>query len=269
MGQAREIMDRENHGATTLNVQDYGHEVKYLIYVYNTLDHEWVIEQPPSFPHFFIPACKRGQLFSYTLLPDFVNERYEKAGTTEISYKRVDGRKCAMSLMNPGAFPGTQWEAQLHDWNTDDQQGNNLNNFGCFWSLTAPHETEKLKVEIALFKERTQRTMNQLIRQAEQFHAAGELRMISPWMHFAMDYLGKQAVWHMSMDHMVMCPNCGASVKDGIAYHKNDFGEKCIIDMERYMKSVVVERPALQVAEEGDEDVPVAPKPRKTRTARG
>ena len=32
---------------------------------------------------------------------------------------------------------------------------------------------------------------------------------------------------------MISCPNCGALVKDGLAYHKNEFGEKCILDWEK------------------------------------
>lgn len=258
MDQARAMMDKENHGATTLSTQDFGPEPNYLIYVYNIVDREWVVQQPPLFPSFFIPAREPGKKFSVTVLPAFVNEPHNKAGTTEISYKRVDGRKCATSLLNPGAFPGINWAGQVQNWKTDDQFGNNLNKFGCFWSLTRPDETERLDEEIKIFKNRVRETATELVKNAEILHAQGDLRGISPLMHWAMDYLGKSALWHMSMDHMISCPNCGSQVKDGIAYHRNDFGEKCIIDMERYLASVVVERPVKRTQEVLEEMEPEA-----------
>ena len=265
MRKAREMQDQENHGATTLITQDRTSEPNYMIYVYNILALEHIIEQPPLFPRFHIHPCEKGQKFSFTVLPAFVNEVYQRAGTTEISYKQVDGRKCATSLLNPAAFPGIRWEGQLTNWDTDDQYGNNLNALGVFWSLTRPDEKEKLEEEIKLFRERATQTMNEYVRRAEELHAAGELKLISPRMHFAMDYLGKSAVWHMSLKHMITCPNCGESVQEGIAYHRNAFGEKCIIDMEKYLKSVVVERPRRVIAEEEDTDaeVPVATAPKK------
>lgn len=266
MGQAQEMVYNENHGARTLSTQDRGHEPEYFIYVYNTLEKEWIVRQPPLFSAFHIPACKKGEKFAFTLLPAFVNEVYQKSGSFELSYKQIDGRKAATSLLNPGAFPGTQWEGQLHDWNTDDQTGNNLNNFGCFWSLTRPDELEKLVVEIQLFRDKCRKTMEELVQRAEELFESGERKLISPMMHFAMDYLGKQAAWHMSMRHMISCPNCGASVPEGIAYHKNDFGEKCIIDMERYMKSIVQDRPATQVASKEDPEVAMSAAIEQNRT---
>ena len=270
MGQARMMADKENHGATTLVTQDRGREPDYFIYVYNILGKEWIVRQPPLFPSFPIPACEKGKKFAYTILPPYVNEVYNRAGTTELSYKQLDGRKAATSLLNPGAFPGTQWESQLHDWDTDDQTGNNLNNFGCFWSLTRPDELDKLEVEMGYFKERLRKTMEELVKRAEELHDSGERKLISPMMHFAMDFLNKQSAWHTSLKHMVTCPICGDTVAEGIAYHRNSFGEKCIIDMERYMKSVIQSRPAQQIAteEDPDEEVPVAPAPRKKAAKR-
>jgi hypothetical protein len=255
MGQAQALANQENHGATTLVTQDRMSEPDYFIYVYNILDKEWVVRQPPLFAAFHIPKREKGKKFSYTLLPAFVNEVTMKAGTTELSYKQIDGRKAATSLLNPGAFPGIAWEGQLNDWGTEDQTGNNLNNFGCFWSMTRPDELDKLEVEIELFAERCKNTMEELVKRAEELFESGERKLISPMMHYAMDYLGKQAPWHMSMRHMVTCPICGDSVPEGIAYHKNSFGDRCIIDMAKYEKFVLQNRPAQQIATEEDPDV--------------
>ena len=248
--QARSTQDDENHGATRIETQDMGREPGYVIYVYNILNRRHLVEQPPVFPGLIIPPCETHQKFSFTVLPAFVKEPYFKPGSTEMYYKSVDGRKAATSLLNPSAFPGTNWDSQLQKWDSPDQWNNNLNDLGVWWSLTKPDETEKLEEEIKIFKLRAMKTMNALIKEAEEKAATGELKLISPLMHFAMDYLGKQAPWHMTTHHMITCPNCGDPVKDGIAYHRNSFGDKCIVDMGRY-KEMLAQQKAVE-ADEGD-----------------
>jgi hypothetical protein len=254
------MQEKANHGETLLEVQDVGREPGYVIYVYNVLNLNHTVDQGSY--HLFLPACKKGEKFSFTTLPAFTKDVYLKPGSTEYMYKIVDGRKAAMSLMNPAAFPGTNFDSQLQNWQADDQQGNNLNKYGCWWSLTKPDEVEKLEGEIKLFKDRALETMNGLIREAETFAAAGDLKSISPLMHFAMDYVGQQAPWHMTSMHKINCPNCGELVNDGISYHKNAFGEKCIIDHERYEKSIARVAPvraAVAPPEEEEEEAETVP----------
>jgi len=263
--QARATQDNEAHGAVRLTTQDSGREAGYVIYVYNILEREYFVQQPPLFPNFHIPACIKGQKFSYTVLPAFVNERYEKTGTTEYFTKVVDGRKCATSLLNPDAFPGTQWEAQLNlrPSGNNDQYGNNLNAYGVFWSLTQPNDP-KLDGEIKMFKGRVETTMRELITLGNQLSAAGDLKSVTPLMHFAMEYFNLTSPWHMTTAHMMPCPNCGDPVREGTAYHRNSFGDRCIIDFDRYEASVIHEaaprRPSAR--EDGDEG-PRTVKPRK------
>jgi hypothetical protein len=270
MASARAQMNQVNHGTTTIETQDTDKEAGYVIYVYNIIEREYTVSQPPLFPGFIIPACPKGHKFSFTLLPAFVKETYLKPGSTEYYYKNVDGRKCATSLLNPSAYPGTNWNSQIQKWDTLDQTGNNLNKFGVWWSLTKPDETEKLEKEIKIFKKIVGATMQELVNDGEKLSAAGDLKSITPLMHFAMDYFGKQAKWHMSSEHMVSCPNCGEMVKEGVAYHKNDFGDRCIIDPERYAKIVDAGK-AAQVAVNAKsseaEQVEATPKKRKKAAA--
>src|SRR5882724_7699306 len=111
------------------------------------------------------------------MLPAFVMEPYCKPGTTEFYYKNVDGRKCATSLLNPSALPGTDWKSQQQNWNTGDQFGNNLNALGSWWSLTKPDETERLTAEIKIFRERVNQTMNLLVKQGETLSTQGQKGM--------------------------------------------------------------------------------------------
>src|SRR5258708_38416040 len=108
-----------------------------------------------------MPACPEGEKFSVIPMPAFVNEPYEIPGSlpVEFRYKKFDGRKACMSLLNPSAFPGTDWNSQLQPWRSIDQTGNNLNAFGCFWSLTKPDDPA-LEKEIKQFRDIVRRTMN-------------------------------------------------------------------------------------------------------------
>jgi hypothetical protein len=241
-------------GNTILATSDDMRAPDNFIYVYNILQ-GWdfnPITQPPTFPFFKIPTCAKGEKFSVTLLPAYTNLPFEREGanegTTEIYYRKEDGRKAATSQLNPSAFPGTDWNSQLQNWDSGDQFGNNMNALGVFWSFTEPDDP-KLDEEIALFRERVHQTMTELVKRAETLHAQGPQGqvLITPLMHFAMDYLGKQASWHMSLRHMISCPNCGESIPEGLAYHRNQFGDRCILDRARYEASI--EKPRGKKAE--------------------
>jgi hypothetical protein len=260
---AQSMMEGENHDGVRLEIQDVLAEASYVIYVYNIIDMAHVVEAPPKWPRFRIPACAKGDLFAFTTLPAFTKERFWKASDpNEFYYKTMDGRKDATTLLNPEAYPGTSWEAQRANWDTQitaiTGSNNNKNKFGSFWSLTEPNieapsrhiKGGTLRDEINLFKEYTLKTMNQLVKTAELLAAQHRMEEITPYMHFAMDYLGKQATWHMNSDHMVTCPTCGDTVKDGIAYHKNSFGDRCIVDYERCVKLGIIKAEAVEVDEE-------------------
>lgn len=251
----------ENRAAITLETND-DPENTDVIYIYNTVGMEHIVEQPPLFPHLVIPACPKGQAFIHTLIPRYVNEVYEDYTHDSRRYKRVDGRTCATSLLNPAVHPRNPWEMQFREMRTHgDQSGNNLNAYGVFWSLTHPDDP-KLKDELALMKTVVRKTMNGLTTEGAKFFASGKLAEITPRIHFAMDYLGLTAQWHMTHEQMVSCPNCGESIRDGLAYHRNQFGERCILDRERYEASV--ER--LPVQEESEEET-VKPKRAGKKTA--
>src|ERR1700675_1234874 len=128
------VMD-DDVEATTLATQDNA-ATKPPIYIYNLCELPHLRNAPPEFPAFTVDPCPKGAKFSVKLFPGLVNERYVKAGTSEYYYKQVDGRKYATSLLNPDCFPGTEWERQLIEGKTgnDDMTGMNMNALGAFWS---------------------------------------------------------------------------------------------------------------------------------------
>jgi hypothetical protein len=231
----------EARGAVTLATSD-DVEVRDVIYVINILNLAHEVNQPPLFPRFMIPACPKNREFVFTLLPRYYNEVYEDYAKSERYYRRKDGRLAATSLLNPAVHPGNPWEMQFRELPTHgDQQGNNLNAFGVFWTLTHPDDP-KLKGEIEQAREVVRKTMNKLVTEGEICYAAGKPQEITPRMHFAADYLGLKYPWHQTHERMVECPNCGESIREGLAYHRNAFGEKCVIDWLRAYKAGAVKR---------------------------
>ena len=239
--QAGRAMTEERKGEAILETQDDGStQTKPPIWIYNICELSHVRNQPPEFPAFTVEPCPKGERFSVKPFPAFVKERYCKPGETEYYYKNVDGRKYATSLLNPDCYPGTNWQAQLIEGTTgnDDMMGMNLNALGTFWSELPP-DSPQLDAQLKKFRARVDRTMDALVKEGNRHNAEGKLGNISPMMHFAMEYFGLSASWHMSHRHKTECPNCGDLVLEGIAYHRNASGDICIIDRERYEASVV------------------------------
>lgn len=235
------VDDEEDYGGETLRLstQDGLHEAD-PIFIYNICELSHVRNQPPEFPAFTVEPCPKGEKFFVKPFPGIVNERYVRPGTSEYYYKQVAGRKYATSLLNPDCFPGTDWRAQLNEGTTgnNDMTGMNMNALGVFWSELAPDDP-KLPEVIKLFRARVDRTMDALVKEGNRWNAEGKLNNISPMMHFAMEYFGLTAPWHMSHRHKTECPNCGDLILEGIAYHRNASGDICIVDPERYAKVVV------------------------------
>ena len=264
---SRAMMHNENNKGTVLEAQAPRESTRF-IYLYNIL-RGWdfqPVRQPPTFPNFKIPRCEPNERFAWTVLPEMVNEIYAKPGggigdQNSILYITRPGTEAANSLMNPDAHPSNPFEAQFRDiskFGNMDMQGKNLNAFGVWWSWTEPDDPA-LEEEIAEMQKRVDGTMRGLIKKANRLDREivkpgqeGGPGAITALMHFAMDYFHLQSKWHESNEHRIPCPNCGEPVRMGIAYHKNEFGDRCIIDRERYEAAIELTRPKRQ-------DIPPAP----------
>lgn len=248
LAKGKAMQQEVNASGTTLEAQ-MARPVERFIYLYNIL-RGWEfhpVQQPPTFPNFKIPICSKNERFSWTVLPEIVNEIYRKPGEDTALYISRDGREAANSLLNPDSHPKNPFEAQFRDisrFGNQDMNTRNLNDLGVFWSFTDP-EDPALDEELAAMKKRVDVSMKKLITRANRL-ALGkpeDRNEITPLMHFAMDYFHLQSKWHESNEQMVPCPNCGEPVREGIAYHKNDFGDRCIIDRERYEAAIELSRP--------------------------
>lgn len=247
MDKSKAMENNANNTGARLQAQ-YARPIEKFIFLYNILL-GWdfaPIQQPPTFPNFKIPSVPKGEDFSFTLLSETVNEIYAKPGTDELLYIVRPGTEAANSLVNPDQHPGNPWDAQFRDiskFGNRDMGACNLNELGVWWSWTEPDDP-KLVEEISRMRKRVDGTMQALIKEANRLNVVKDgPDQITPLHHFAMDYFHLQSVWHQSMEHLVPCPNCQTPVRQGIAYHKNEFGDRCIIDRERYEAAIELARP--------------------------
>lgn len=247
MDMGRSMQHTANQSGARLQAQ-YARPIEKFIFLYNIL-RGWdfaPIEQPPTFPRFIIPPVPVGEDFSFTLLAETVNEIYVKPGTNELMYQTRPGTEAANSLVNPDQHPGNPWDAQFRDirkFGNQDMGACNLNEVGVWWSWTEPDDP-KLVEEINRMRKRVDGTMRALIAEANKLNVTKDgPEQITPFHHFAMEYFNLQSAWHSSMSHLVPCPNCSMPVRQGIAYHKNDFGDRCIIDRDRYEAAIEHSRP--------------------------
>jgi hypothetical protein len=119
-------------------------------------------------------------------------------------------------------------------------QNVDLIRYGLFPSLNnPPKEEEILRAEKAR-DESYQRLVDEAF--AEQASNPQGFRMWlrnNPDINTAMEALGITADWHTKSEIKATCPNCGDTIKAGIAFHKSSAGVLCIIDAERAAKAGV------------------------------
>lgn len=244
---AKSTQDNENHGENTLLVSD-DFVPEYKLYIYNISEEAYIRRLPPNFPMVLIPARLPDEKFAFTTMPAVVRNRFNKPQSFEYYYQIEDGRKSASQLLNPACFPGVAFERQLVPNNPamDEQSGNNLNELGVFWSQTRPQDTEQLDKEIAIFRAILTKKMKQLAETARAWGTDPKMvSRITPRMHRAMDYLGLKAPWHTDTYAIINCGTCGEEVRQGIVYHRNSMGDRCIVDLERAQKMGIAPGPEI------------------------
>ena len=131
-------------------------------------------------------------------------------------------------------------------------QNVDLIRYGLFPSLSnPPKEEEILKAEKA-----RDDSYGKLVDEAFQEQATNPqgFRMWlrnNPDVNTAMEALGVKADWHTKAEIKSECPNCGDTIKAGVAYHTRANGRDCIIDAERAAKAgVSVEQDEDEVGDE-------------------
>jgi hypothetical protein len=210
-----------------------------------------------------LPICKEGQKVSDPyLIPPFVSIPMSKLGSYEVHTTFSDGREVAADIVNPALGPNWRLDncqdIVLTDesWNALSNVNNNFNEWGVFWTDLEPSgwsaryssekspegryeliaelkEQDKLQPLIEKFKARAVKTLSRYARNAQQKEAGGKIAEINHREYFAANYLGVRLNSSAALEHMISCPNCGEPVKSGVSYHRNSFGDKCVLDWKK------------------------------------
>lgn len=210
---------------------------EYYIYVFNIGAKAWVddanaklaIRRPPLMPCVSIPGCPKGKPYVLAFrLPDIVRQGWQDETTGGLRIHEEYGARVAMDIINP-VNPTLDQDLQIDPNIQAFAQGFNLGAFGVFWSKNeVPTEEELNKA-----KGRMERQYRKLLVEADELERAGQRSKLTPDHYLAGDYFGYKANWRSVPEVPDNCPNCGAGIKRGAAYHRTEDGVICVVDWKR------------------------------------
>lgn len=194
-----------------------------------------------------LPGCKNGErsVLCYAVPdpPQQISEDVERGG------KRVDveprdeaGWRVAIDILNPNNpsnnpyFRPSPQQATLYA----DGVNVDLIKYGLFPSLNQEPTEEELRRAEAARDETDQRLIDEAFEeQASNPQGFRVWLRAHPEIYDAMARFGIQADWMKRSEAKESCPNCGDTIKVGLAFHKSSAGPLCIIDPERAAKAGV------------------------------
>lgn len=154
----------------------------------------------------------------------------------EVEPRDEAGWRVAIDILNPNnpsTDPYLRMDAKAEAYFSTGLNVN-LIKYGLFPSLNdPPTEAELIRAE----KSRDD-TRQALVDEAFQEQASNPQGFRNwlrehPEINDAMDAMGVEADWFRPQSIKMACPNCGDSIKAGIAFHKSSAGVLCIIDKKR------------------------------------
>lgn len=197
-----------------------------------------------------LKGCKDGERFQLCYAvpdpPQQISVDAERGGKrVEVEPRDEAGWRVAIDILNPNnpsLNPYLMLDAQqVAIYATG--QGVDLIKYGLFPSLNnPPTEAEIVRAEASRDK-----TYQEMVDEAFQEQATNPQGFRNwlrshPDINAAMDALGLRADWHSKPEIKMDCPNCGDTIKSGIAFHKSSAGVLCIIDKERAIAAGVISR---------------------------
>lgn len=210
-----ETMNREkNFGFIFNGDANLRHKPDYYVRIYNLSEFEHRVERPWVHPQrlgnmIVIKACKVGEPYSEPfLIPDIVQMRTERPGSTELGVRGVDGKFLAQDALNPDDPTGNWRTMKPIDAGKAANEGTNLYNFGLFWTVL----DEPSKEELLVARERLEATYNHLIEEANLLALDGALgtKQIGHLHRRAANYFQIDVEWNRRFTRKVECPECGA-----------------------------------------------------------
>jgi hypothetical protein len=235
------------------NAFDYllGRAPEYYVYLYNVSEEVYKVSRPPIAKEIILVGRPKGKKFQVCgRFPQPMVLPRTSVDQSAMGFDTLDARRFAMDVINSENL--TLNQDAVIDARNSFSVGHDLGKKGVFWSLNGPGNVGKRGPNgEELLAEPTEKEINRaydrmegyykfLIDQADTVQASAPAKLgeiLSPEHHAACEYFGEERQWHAKRSRPADCPNCGARIKEGMAYHIDASGDLCIIDWERTVKS--------------------------------
>lgn len=196
------------------------------------------------FPGLTLRGCEMDERYVLCApIPDPVPEVIKNEMTGGSDIKEHDGWRTAIDILNPRNYTTDPYQGTANPDFFSNRNGNNLiaEGFGVSLNETPTEE------EIRRWEKHRDTRYAWLSRESQRLAARSkkdldEFLQTYPDTHMALDALGIKTDWHSPQTVTASCPNCGDSVKQGIAFHQSSAGILCIIDAGRSLKAGAINR---------------------------
>jgi hypothetical protein len=237
---------------------------EYYIYIYNVSQEKHPVSRPPIMKEMIIPARPDGKRYILvTRLPQPLLVPKGNVDSNEIDISQMDTRRFAMDIINPDNL-GIDMDGAITGPGTS--VNNDLGKKGVFFSLNGPGASKHgfsetpTDEEVNKAYKRMEGYYQFLLEQARTVEVSNPAKLsetLSPEHHIAADYFGEEHSWHGKRSRPADCPNCGARIKAGAAFHRTEEGTICVLDWKRTVAAGAKTRAQ---AFEATEDPQFAPK---------
>lgn len=194
-----------------------------------------------------IPACKPGETYRQfgIPIPEPFPQRVEdvfNVGRDPYDYHRgnAGAKRIAQDVCQPSNPTLNQ---DMDEYGKIDpffavQTGTNLSKYGVFWSLSNP----PLESEIKRAEKKRDNFYRYVINQYDRFaqedpkameRLMGNAGFDTRDVRIALEFFGEERPGFKKYRPTMDCPNCGKSIAQGLAYHRDEDGDLCILDWRR------------------------------------
>lgn len=206
------------------------------IHIFSVSKRSFIVNRAPLWVKLHLQACTHGERYvAVAHVPDPLMQKVHNTENGRYRGEAHDGLRCAIDLLNPNnpSFDPDWSPAPEVAAMFGSSRGCDLFAQGLFISLNeVPSEAEITKAE-----ERRNRRYRALIAQADSLEQVNRKELEEflkgedgTDLRMALDFYGEQRQYHKPMIATKTCPNCGESIKSGVAFHLLANNAYCIND---------------------------------------
>ena len=206
----------------------------YYVYIYSIASKKLERRIPPMIPCLILKACPADQDYIEVAKLEHPYQQADRdVDNGEVRIRFHDARKVAQDIVCPDAV---DMDSAISVESTSS--GNDYRAQGVFWSLNNPPTAEEVKKA----RQRVEKYYRALLERAQTLEYTNPKELnerLNEDYHLAADYFGEEYSWHKIRTRKaptaakVECPFCGESIKSGVAFHKGEDGDLCILDWKR------------------------------------